>query len=212
VRPPRFPLGMRRINMAKDTTTSRLQPASSRLMASATHTGASARKRKRRSSSFTLPRRPLITGDPLVTDGLAQGRPVILFNNAGGRQFERRDAQPPSMRWAITSLHSSMPGIASGRCTRFLHRRLRCAELRACPFPSRKAPRSLPGPDRVTANLGRIRVFSELPPILCLVREVFLFLSFFSPSRSQSGLAGEGICWLAWRHQREGARSPSIDS
>ena len=46
--------------------------------------------------------------DPLVTDGLAQGRPVILFNNAGvaSSSGERRTL---STRWAITSVHSSMP-------------------------------------------------------------------------------------------------------
>ncbi len=31
--------------------------------------------------------------DPLVTDGLAQGRPVILFNNAGVAEFQRRDSR-----------------------------------------------------------------------------------------------------------------------
>jgi len=31
--------------------------------------------------------------DPAITDGFAVDRPVILFNNAGGRRLERRDAQ-----------------------------------------------------------------------------------------------------------------------
>jgi pimeloyl-ACP methyl ester carboxylesterase len=50
----------------------------------------------------------LDTWDPLLTDGLAHGRPVILFNNAG---VASSSGETPNTieRWAITSLHSSMP-------------------------------------------------------------------------------------------------------
>src|SRR3984893_12590706 len=80
--------------------------------------------------------------DPLVTDGRAQGRPVILFNNAGVASSSGETPQHHRCDGRSRRCICQCPGIASGRCTRFLHRRLRCAELRAYPSPSRKAPRS----------------------------------------------------------------------
>jgi pimeloyl-ACP methyl ester carboxylesterase len=142
--------------------------------------------------------------DPLVTDGLAQGRPVILFNNAGvasssGETPNTIDAMGDHVAAFVNALGLpqvdvlgfSIGGyVAQSFVLRHPHlvRRL----VLAGTGPRNGEPRKNPRVSEVAGN----------PVPVC---EDFLFL-FFSPS--EAGQAAGRAFWER-RHQRKDADPPS---
>jgi pimeloyl-ACP methyl ester carboxylesterase len=142
--------------------------------------------------------------DPLVTDGLAQGRPVILFNNAGvasssGETPNTIDAMADHVAAFVNALGLpqvdvlgfSIGGyVAQSFVLRHPHlvRRL----VLAGTGPRNGEPRTNPRVSQVAAN--------QVPAC-----EDFLFL-FFSPS--EAGQAAGRAFWER-RHQRKDADPPS---
>jgi pimeloyl-ACP methyl ester carboxylesterase len=80
--------------------------------------------------------------DPLVTDGLAQERPVVLFNNAGVASSSGETPNTIDAMGDHVAAFVNVLGLPQVDVLGLLHRRLRCAEFRASPPPSREAPRA----------------------------------------------------------------------
>jgi pimeloyl-ACP methyl ester carboxylesterase len=142
--------------------------------------------------------------DPLVPDGLAQGRPVILFNNAGvasssGETPNTIDAMGDHLAAFVNALglrQVDVLGFSIGGYVAqsfvLIHPHLVRRLVLAGTGPRNGEPRKDPRVSEVAAN--------PVP-----VREDFLFL-FFSPSEA-SQAAGRSF-WER-RHQRKDADPPS---
>jgi pimeloyl-ACP methyl ester carboxylesterase len=142
--------------------------------------------------------------DPLVTDGLAQGRPVILFNNAGvasssGETPNTIDAMGDHLAAFVNALglrQVDVLGFSIGGYVAqsfvLIHPHLVRRLVLAGTGPRNGEPRKNPRVSEVAAN--------PVP-----VRDDFLFL-FFSPSEA-SQAAGKAF-WER-RHQRKDADPPS---
>ena len=142
--------------------------------------------------------------DPQVTDGLAQGRPVILFNNAGvasssGETPETVDAMGDHVAAFVNALELSQVDVLGfslgGYVAQSLvmrHSNLVRRLVLAGTGPRNGEPRTNPRVAEVAGN--------SVP-----VCEDFLFL-FFSPS--EAGQAAGRAFWER-RHQRKDADTPS---
>jgi len=142
--------------------------------------------------------------DPQVTDGLAQGRPVILFNNAGvasssGETPDTVDAMGDHVAAFVNALELSQVDVLGfslgGYVAQSLvmrHSNLVRRLVLAGTGPRNGEPRTNPRVAEVAGN----------PVPVC---EDFLFL-FFSPS--EAGQAA-GRAFLERRHQRKDADTPS---
>jgi pimeloyl-ACP methyl ester carboxylesterase len=142
--------------------------------------------------------------DPLVTDGLALGRPVILFSNAGvasssGETPNTIDALGDHVAAFVNALgllQVDVLGFSIGGYVAqtfvLRHPHLVRRLVLAGTGPRNGEPRKNPRVSEVAGN----------PVPVC---EDFLFL-FFSPS--EAGLAAGRAFW-EWRHQRKDADRPS---
>jgi pimeloyl-ACP methyl ester carboxylesterase len=142
--------------------------------------------------------------DPLVTDGLAQGRPVILFNNAGvasssGETPYTIDAMGDHVAAFVNALELLQVDVLGFSIGGYVaqsfvlrHPRIVRRLVLAGTGPRTGEPRTNPRVSQVTAN----------PVPVC---EDFLFL-FFSPS--EPGQAAGRAFWER-RHQRKDADPPS---
>jgi pimeloyl-ACP methyl ester carboxylesterase len=142
--------------------------------------------------------------DPLVTDGLAQGRPVILFNNAGvasssGETPNTIDAMGDHLAAFVNALglrQVDVLGFSIGGYVAqsfvLIHPHLVRRLVLAGTGPRNGEPRKDPRVSDVAAN--------PVP-----VREDFLFL-FFSPSEASQAA---GRAFWERRHQRKDADPPS---
>jgi pimeloyl-ACP methyl ester carboxylesterase len=142
--------------------------------------------------------------DPLVTDGLAQGRPVILFNNAGvasssGETPNTIDAMGDHLAAFVNALglrQVDVLGFSIGGYVAqsfvLIHPHLVRRLVLAGTGPRNGEPRKNPRVSGVAAN--------PVP-----VREDFLFL-FFSPSEASQAA---GRAFWERRHQRKDADPPS---
>ena len=142
--------------------------------------------------------------DPLVTDGLAQGRPVILFNNAGvasssGETPNTIDAMGDHLAAFVNALglrQVDVLGFSIGGYVAqsfvLVHPQLVRRLVLAGTGPRNGESRKNPRVSEVAAN--------PVP-----VREDFLFL-FFSPSEASQAA---GRAFWERRHQRKDADPPS---
>jgi pimeloyl-ACP methyl ester carboxylesterase len=142
--------------------------------------------------------------DPLVTDGLAQERPVILFNNAGvasssGETPNTIDAMGDHLAAFVNALglrQVDVLGFSIGGYVAqsfvLIHPHLVRRLVLAGTGPRDGEPRKNPRVSEVAAN--------PVP-----VREDFLFL-FFSPSEASQAA---GRAFWERRHQRKDADPPS---
>ena len=142
--------------------------------------------------------------DPLVTDGLAQGRPVILFNNAGvasssGETPNRIDAMGDHLAAFLNALglaQVDLLGFSIGGYVAqsfvLIHPHLVRRLVLAGTGPRNGEPRKNPRISEVAGN----------PVPVC---EDFLFL-FFSPSEASQAA---GRAFWDRRHQRKDADPPS---
>src|ERR1700730_8733828 len=132
--------------------------------------------------------------DPLVTDALAQGRSVILFNNAGvasssGETPNTIDAMGDHVAAFVNALglpQVDVLGFSIGG---------HVAQSFVLRHPHLMRRLVLVGPDRVTANRGRIRVFRKLPAIPCRFARIFCFSSsrLRKQVRPPEGHFGSGV-------------------
>lgn len=142
--------------------------------------------------------------DPLVTDGLAQGRPVLLFNNAGvastsGETPDTIDAMADHVAVFVKALKLSKVDVLGFSLGGYVAQSLalRHAELVGRLILVGTAPRNGEPPSN-----PRIReVAANAVPSLA----DFLYL-FFAPTATSQG-AGKAF-WQR-RHQRKDADSPS---
>src|SRR5712664_638859 len=107
-----------------------------------------------------------------------------------------------STRWAITSLHLSMPwdylrSMCSASPSEATLRRVWCFTI-----PISLGASCSPEPDRVMVNRRTIRVFRKLPAIPCRGAKIFCF------SSSEASQAAGKAFWER-RHQRKDADPPS---
>ncbi|HYS69389.1 MAG TPA: alpha/beta hydrolase [Gemmatimonadaceae bacterium] len=142
--------------------------------------------------------------DPLVTDGLAQGRPVILFNNAGvasssGETPNTIDAMSDHLAAFVNALglrQVDVLGFSIGGYVAqsfvLVHPQLVRRLVLAGTGPRNGESRKNPGVSEVAAN--------PVP-----VREDFLFLFFLPSEASQAA----GRAFWERRHQRKDADPPS---
>jgi pimeloyl-ACP methyl ester carboxylesterase len=142
--------------------------------------------------------------DPLVTDGLAQGRPVILFNNAGvasssGETPNTIDAMGDHLAAFVNALGLAQVDVLGFSIGGYVaqsfvlhHPHLARRLVLAGTGPRNGEPRKNPRVSEVAGN--------PVP-----VREDFLFL-FFSPSEASQA---SGRAFWQRRHQRKDADPPS---
>jgi len=142
--------------------------------------------------------------DPQVTDGLAQGRPVILFNNAGvasssGETPDTVDAMGDHVAAFVNALELSQVDVLGFSLGGYVAQSLvmRHSNLVRRLVLAGTGPRN--GEPRTNTRVAEV---AGNPVPVC---EDFLFLFF---SRSEAGQAAGRAFWER-RHQRKDADTPS---
>src|ERR1700686_562213 len=142
--------------------------------------------------------------DPLVTDGLAQGRPVILFNNAGvasssGETPNTVDAMGDHVAVFVNALGLPQVDVLGHSIGGYV------AQIFVLHYPHLVRRLVLVGTAPRNGEAGTNPRISEVAANPVPVCDDFLYL-FFSPSEASQAA---GRAFWERRHQREDADPPS---